>query len=537
MEPDTIARARERSRIPGIPGPVVLGGLLCMLGAMTASPAMAAGSHFDFGDVVAKAKKLASHSWHEPGKVPDFLGKLGYSRYEKIQLRPKQWLWSGNRSRFQIGPISPGYLYDHTVKLHVVDRSGVHVVAYDKNAFSYPSEQLRHKIPANLGYAGFQVSYPFGKGRSDRQSLLVFLGATYFRGMARGQRFGASARGIAIDTGLPSGEQFPLFTQYWLVRPDRNARVMQFYALMRGKSLTGAYHFTLYPGRPTRLRVRAVLFTRSGIKLLGVAPLTSMFLYGSNTPRPADNWRPQVHDSDGLLIHNGTGEWLWRPLFDPAQLQTYYFDARNPTGFGLLQRETRFSMYQSLAARYDKRPSIWVQPKGKWGKGHVVLLEIPSDSNNNDNIDAFWSPGSQPGPGRKLDYRYTLTFGGPGITGEPMGHVASTRIGSAATDGQSDHHKGTYHINVDFAGGPLAKLGSDAQVVGVVSPENGGKVLEHYVQYIPPLHQWRLDIVARPAAPGKALRLRAYLKSGKRTLTETWSYKLPPDNGILSASK
>jgi len=508
-----------------------------LLLVMTATPAMAAGKQFAFTDVVAKAQKLASGPWHKSGKVPGFLGKLSYSRYEKIQLKPKQWLWSGNRSRFQVGPISPGYLYAHTVRLHVVDRSGVHDVTYDKNAFSYPSRQLRHKIPADLGYAGFQISYPFGKGRANRQSFLVFLGATYFRGLSRGEVFGASARGIAVDTSLPSGEQFPRFTQYWLVRPDRKARAMKLYALMQGRSLTGAYRFIIYPGSPTRVRVKAVLFTRHKIKLLGIAPLTSMFLYGSNTPRPADNWRVQVHDSGGLLVHNGTGEWLWRPLLNPQHLQTYYFDARNPKGFGLLQRETRFSMYQSLAARYDERPSLWVQPDSKWGKGHVVLVEIPSHSNNNDNIDAFWGPDSPVGKGQRLSFGYTLTFGRPDIPGEPMGHAASTRIGIVSKTHRANPPKGAYHINVDFAGGRLKGLSPNAQVMGVVSAQNGGKVLEHYVQYIPPLHQWRLDIVARPGAPDKALRLRAFLKTGKRTLTETWSYQLPPDNGIRKAGK
>jgi len=487
---------------------------------------------FGFASVVARAKRLASKPWSKPASVPGFMQKLSYSRYEQIHLKPGGWIWNGDRMRFRVGPIFAGYIYHHVVRLHVVNRSGVHPVPYRKGAFSYPSVQFKHKVPADLGYAGFQVSYPFGKGDANRQSFLVFLGATYFRGLARGQVFGASARGIAVDTGLPSGEQFPRFTQYWLVRPDRKAHAMKIYALMQGKGLTGAYRFIVYPGSPTRMKVKAVLFTRQKIKLLGIAPLTSMFLYGSNTPRPPGNRRTQVHDSDGLLIHNGTGEWLWRPLLDPQHLQTYDFNAQNPAGFGLFQRETRFSMYQSLASRYDKRPSLWVQPKGKWGKGHVVLVEIPSDSNNNDNVDAFWSPGNEPAAGQRLTFRYTLSFGRPDIAGETIAHTASTRVGMVNRHHQKNPPKGAYHINVDFAGGRLKGLSPDAQVMGVVSAESGGKVLEHYVQYIPPLHQWRLDIVARPAAPDKPLRLRAFLKTGKRTLTETWSYKLPADNGI-----
>lgn len=494
-------------------------------------------SQFNFRDVVVRAKKLAKKPWEKPSKAPKFLRNISYSQYHQIRLKGNDWLWSGQHSRFEIGPIAPGNLYNHTVKLSVVSSSGIHAIPYKKGDFTYPSSQLKRKIPADLGYAGFQVSYRFGRRKTSRRSFLVFLGASYFRGIAGSEVYGTSARGVAIDTGLPSGEQFPRFSHYWFVRPNSESRSMTFYALLRGKSLTGAYRFVVWPGKPSRVEVKARLFARKSIKLLGVAPLTSMFLYGANTPRPPSNWRPQVHDSDGLLIHNGSGEWLWRPLRNPAQLKTYYFNALNPRGFGLLQRGTKFAMYQSLGARYGERPSVWVQPDSRWGKGGIMLFEIPSKSHNNDNIVAFWRPRKHSYRHKDMTLRYTLTFGNPRIPREPLGHAATTLVGLVRQDHGSHVPKNAYHINVDFSGGPLAKLPAGAPVTGVVSAENGGKVIEHYVQYISPLHQWRLDIVARPSAPTKALRLRAYLKQGKHTLTETWSYGLPADNRIREASK
>ncbi len=494
-------------------------------GPVFATPATAG---FGFGNVVKLARKLAAKPYQKPANVPSFLGKLSESRYDRIRLKPGHWLWSDGSEPFQVGPIVPGYLYTHTVQLSVVDKKGAHPLHFNKSNYQFPSVKLRHRIPADLGFAGFQISYPFGGSENQRRSFMVFLGASYFRGIGAGEVYGTSARGIAVDTGLPSGEQFPRFTHYWLVKPSKHARSMTFYALLQGKSLTGAYRFTVWPGQPTRMAVKATLFMRKSVKLLGVAPLTSMFLYGANTPHPAGNWRPQVHDSGGLLIHDGSGEWLWRPLRNPAHLQTYAFSARNPYGFGLFQRETRFSMYRSLSARYDKRPSIWVQPDNEWGKGHVVLFEIPSKSHNNDNIVAFWHPGDTPSAGQQRTVRYTLTFGQPRIAREPLAHTASTRVGVGA---DTKHPDKAYRINVNFAGGPLKGLSPHTAVKGVVSTGNGGKVLSHYVQYVAPLHQWRLVILAQPAA-GKALRLRAHLVHGGKTLTETWSYALPPDNGI-----
>lgn len=508
---------------------------LGLLFILVGVPLVATAAPFSFQNVIARAKQLAGQPYRRPPAIPKYLRELGYRTYEQIKLKPKHWLWSADHSRFRVGPVSAGYVFDHPIKLHVVDESGVHAVPYLRDAFSYPTKKLQERIPADLGYAGFQIGYAFGAKHTRRRSFLVFLGASYFRGVGDSEVYGTSARGIAIDTGLPTGEQFPRFTSYWLVRPRPDADAMKFYALLNGKSLTGAYRFVVYPGKRTHLMVKAVLFTRRVVKRLGMAPLTSMFLYGTNTREPADNWRPQVHDSDGLLIHNGTGEWLWHPLRDPRELRTDYFACRDPKGFGLLQRGTRFSGYQSLSARYDKRPSVWVKPNGKWGTGHVVLLEIPSASNNNDNIDAFWTPSSEPRRGTRLTFSYTLRFGGPGVAGERLGHVAWTRFGATDGGNTAGNARHTYHIVVEFSGGSLAGLSRNADVLANVTPEDGTTVQAQYVQYVAPLHQWRLNIIATPGGTRRGLRLRAYLHDGERALTETWTYQLPNNNDILLA--
>lgn len=497
------------------------------------APAFAQG--FGFDDVIAKAKALAAKPYKAPDQIPKFMTDLSFNQYNNIRFNPDQSLWRDSHSRFQVTMVSPGLYYTHPVQINVVNSEGVHPLNYDKSNFSYPSDDLEKRVPPDLGYAGFKLTYPLVKGNTQTP-FLVFAGASYFQGIGKPNVFGSSARGVAIDTGLPTGEQFPSFVEYWLVRPVPDAHAMLFYALLDGKSVTGAYQFTVYPGNRTLLRVRAVLIPRQSVKLMGVAPLTSMFYYGENTPRPKGEWRRQVHDADGLLIHNGgSNEWLWRPLINPKSLQIDYFSTQNLRGFGLMQRHTDFSDYQDLGARYDRRPSIWVEPQEDWGNGNVVLVQLPTDKESNDNIAAFWSPTKAWPAKQPVTLNYNLSFGDPGVSGETMAHATNTFIGAGHRADGGDA-KGTYRVLVDFTGGPLDNLRPNASVVGRVSALDGGQILEQFPEYVPPIHGWRLSILAKPA-DGKPLNLRAYLAKGDQTLSETWSYFLPDNNDVLPGSE
>ncbi|MGH8160658.1 MAG: glucan biosynthesis protein G [Gammaproteobacteria bacterium] len=478
---------------------------------------------FGFNDVVAKAKALAAKPYVAPKAAPSFLANLDYNEFRKIRFDPKQSLWHQSHSTFQVMLVAPGLYFKHIVNIHVVDAAGVHQVPFKKDWFSWP-KKLEAKIPDDLGYAGFKLTYPLNDGPNVQNQFLVFAGVSYFRGVARGENFGLSARGIAVDTGLASGEEFPIFTDYWLVRPSPKSHVLRFFALLNGPSLTGAYEFLVTPGAPTQVKVKASLFVRKDITLLGFAPLTSMFYYGQNTPRPAGQWRAAVHDSDGLLIHSSSGEWLWRPLINPINLSMDYFEADSPKGFGLLQRDRHFRDYQDAGARYDTRPSAWITPHNDWGNGHVVLVEIPTDTEINDNIVAFWSPDKAPKAGDHYDLSYTLDFGGGGITGEPLARAVNSFVGNG---GKTN----VYRFVVDFKGGPLAKLKPNASVQADVSGLNGAKILQQTVDWVQPLGVWRVSFLAQEPA-GKPLDLRAFLKSGDQTLSETWSYELPSPNRI-----
>src|SRR5205085_6387853 len=152
------------------------------------------------------------------------------------------------------------------------------------------------------------------------------------------------------------------------------------YALLESQRATGAYRFDIVPGAETVVRVQARLYLRAAatqVATLGIAPLTSMFFSGENQPRRGD-FRPEVHDSDGLQVATGDGEWLWRPLQNPARMTVTSFAVRELRGFGLMQRDRTFSSYEDTEARYERRPSAWVRPLSDWGPGRVELVQLPT---------------------------------------------------------------------------------------------------------------------------------------------------------------
>jgi glucans biosynthesis protein len=488
--------------------------LVCLTGAGGPEPAP-----FGFENVSELAKKLASESFKPRRVIPDFLRRLGYDEYRDIRFDTAQSLWKGARGNFQVQFMHPGHLYEAAVAVNTVDGSGVRPVQFSPKLFTYGGKIPVDKIPADLGFAGFQITYPL-YSRAEFNHVLVFAGASYFRGVAKNQAFGLSARGLALDTGLPSGEEFPFFREFWLEQPSRDAQSMRLYALLDSQSVTGAYEFVVRPGDKTLVDVRARLFERKRAKEVGLAPLTSMFFYGEDRPRPGRDWRPEVHDSDGLLIQSGTGEWIWRPLVNPTQLGLSYFDVENPRGFGLLQRDRDFRHYEDLEARYDSRPSTWITPLDNWGPGQIKLVEIPTNREFNDNIVAYWIPKTFPAAGQPIDVRYRMHFQSEDPLDPASGRATATRLGSGDTEGTS-------RIVVDFEGGKLKSLPETAGVVASITVAKPGELIQQNVFKNPVTGGWRVAFQLKPPKD-KPVELRAFLQHGPDVITETWSYLFAP---------
>jgi glucans biosynthesis protein len=476
----------------------------------------AADGRFGFDQVAGIAKKIAAEPYRAPASVPKFLTDISYDEYRDIRFNT-QHSWWRDRGNFQLQFIHPGLFYNHAIKLNTIEPTGVHPVPFSPQFFDYGKNRFSSKVPGDLGFAGFRVAYPFAR-RDEFNHVIVFAGASYFRAVAKGQVFGLSARGLAIDTGLPSGEEFPIFREFWLQRPPPQAREVGLFALLDSPSVAGAYSFLVQPGERTVVHVRARLYLRKAVKELGIAPLTSMFLFGEERPRSFDDWRPEVHDSDGLAMQSGSGEWLWRPLGNPEKLRVSYFGFDNPRGFGLLQRDRRFANYEDLETRHEMRPSAWITPVGNWGKGFVKLVEIPSRKETNDNIVAYWMPSVLPAPGQPMDLQYQLHF----QTNEPGGNVLGRAVATRVGAGDKDEWR---RIVIDFESAKISSLPESAPVHAVVTANGEGQIVQQAVFRNAVTGGRRLSFqVLRPK--GKPLELRAFLRNGQDLLSEVWSYQL-----------
>ena len=495
--------------------------LLAFLAAL-ALPAVSAGA-FDLDDVAARAETLAGEPYKDrQQKVPEWMlaGSMTYDQWRDIRFKPDEALWRDKNLPFQVQFFHPGLYYDRTVQVNVIDPDGVHPVPFSPSRFDYGKNSFADRIPSDIGYAGLRIHYPL-KDPNYLDELIVFLGASYFRSLGRDNVYGLSARGLAIDTVEPSGEEFPAFIEYWLETPAPNASHLVMYALLDSRSLAGAYRFEIHPGVQTTIDVQARLYPRRQVAKLGVAPLTSMFFFGENSTKRFDDFRPEVHDSDGLLVHFAGGEWLWRPLENPPRINASSFDTANPRGFGLLQRDRDFASYQDIETRSELRPSVWVEPRGDWGEGHIELVEIPTTSELVDNIVAFWVPDAPLRPGKPFAFAYSMAWFGDDPSRPPAGRAVATRRDRGTVPGG-------YRFVIDFDSERLRGIPADQAPNGVVTAGPGpdaAQLLDQHVVKNPASGGWRLSFQLKPKRSGP-IELRAFLTQGDDVLSETWSYGL-----------
>ena len=493
---------------------------LSLLAAAASGPAPA--HAFELDDVSGKARAMAAAPFRDPrGEVPSWLLEIGYDQWRDIRFRTDRALWRTQKLPFETQFFHPGLYYDRVVRVHEIDAKGVREVEFSPDLFDYGRNEFASRVPQGLGFAGFRLHYPLKRG-DYKDELIVFLGASYFRALGKEHVYGLSARGLGVDTALPTGEEFPFFREYWLERPRPGARRLLMYALLDSPSVTGAYRFSVRPGVQTVMDVDAHIFFRRAVAKLGLGPLTSMFFFGEGDSHGPD-YRPEVHDSDGLLIADRSGEWIWRPLQNPRRLRISAFQSPNPVGFGLLQRDRDFDHFQDLETRQEQRPSAWVAPKGEWGAGHVELVEIPTDSERHDNIVAYWVPARPQGSVEPAKFSYELRFYSDDSTLPPGGRAVATRRDRGTRDD-------SWRYVVDFEGAGLSAISEEIVLQGVVSSRSSdgdAEILEQQVLKNPVTGGWRLVFQVRPRG-GAPVDLRAFLRRGEQTLTETWVDTLEP---------
>ena len=527
-------------------------GLCAPLAAAPAQPQVQTrDTAFGFADVAAIARREAAAPYVAPvSRLPAELKALNYDGLRDIRYRPEKAIWREQGLPFELQFFHLGGGHVLPVQIHEVHEGRARLLGYDPAAWDFG----RHRFDRSgwgagkdgLGHAGFRVHHALNNP-AYKDELVVFLGASYFRALGKGQQYGLSARGLAIDTvGGAAGEEFPRFKAFWIERPTAQASTLTLHALLDSPRATAAMRFVFQPGEATLVDVQQRVFLRAPapgtapgaapgaapVAMLGLAPLTSMYLHGENQPQAAD-FRPEVHDSDGLLVSGQAApgaatEWLWRPLVNPRQPIASSFALQRLEGFGLLQRDRRFASYEDSEAHYERRPSAWVQPLGDWGPGRVMLLQLPTPDETEDNIVAAWVPARLPPPGQALALDYRLHWQGDMPTQPPGGHTVQSRRGrswAAPAPGEVQHL-------IDFDGPALRALPAGAQVTAVASVANSaadsGRITEARA-YPHPHGGWRLQLRVLRQDPTQPLELRAYLQHGPHALTETWAALLPGD--------
>jgi len=457
-------------------------------------------------DLAAKPYKAAS------GDLPPSLDTLSYDDYRNIRFNTDQALWRNDNTGFQAQLLHRGFLFRERVDVYQVADGKARKLAYDPAMFRFEHGVQPPKDKADLGFSGFRLHGPIN--RPDYfDEIAVFQGASYFRAVGKGQTYGSSARGLAVKTGDAGGEEFPAFRAFWLEQPRPGVDSVVIHALLDSPSAAAAHRFTIRPGDETLMSVEMTVYPRVDIDQVGIGALTSMFMFGPNDRDGIDDFRPMVCDANGLSIVTGNGERLWRPLANPQRLQISSFAVSDLRGFGLMQRQRSFFDYQDLEARYERRPSVWVEPIGDWGDGSVVLVEIPTPEEIHDNIVAFWRPREPLRKGREYSTTYRMHWGWSGPDQSDTGRVVATRVG-----GNAERRL----FVLDVVGDKVKDLPPEGLSARVTA--STGEVRDIVLQPNPEMKGWRISFALLPGGAA-AVELRADFVRGEERLAESWVYR------------
>lgn len=487
----------------------------CVAGAAATRPAtdpkQAASYKFTADTVLEIARRTASSSF-VPRKLDSAtLQQLTYDQYRDIRFNPEAGIWRNEQVPFRLELLPAGFLFQQPVTVSLVENGLARDVTAGPGMFLLGPHVAKQLANQALPFSGFRVRTHLNS-RSVWDEFLVFQGASYFRAVAKDTFYGLSARGLALRTAHPTGEEFPAFTRFWVERPSANASAIVVHALLDSLSTAGAYRFAVTPGNETVMDVDVTLFPRVALDNVGIAPLTSMFLFDESERTRIDDFRDEVHDSDGLQIVMASGERVWRPLRNPTQLQVSSFTSQAPRGFGLIQRSRRVSDYHDFEAKYEDRPSAWIEPTTDWGAGAVQLVEIPTDNETNDNVVTFWRPKGVIPAGKPWHTSYRIRWNTQPKLTPSTGKITSTRSGPSF-----DGKRRIFVVEFTGTGRAIENLKIDAG-------SSAGKVSNLVLQPNPLTKGVRASFELDPGGADVA-ELRLRLLRADKPATETWLYR------------
>jgi glucans biosynthesis protein len=459
------------------------------------------------------ARALAEEAYVAPdATLPPEFTDLTTEQYSAIAYRPEAAAWADAGLPFQMQLFHRGFAFTQPVEVAIVTDGQATHLSYNAELFAFGAGVTPPATPGDIGFSGIRLFDVMGDG--GREEVATFQGASYFRAVGSGQVFGLSARGLALNTASAEGEEFPIFRAFWVETPVAESEAIVIHALLDSVSTTGAYRFTIRPGLPTLMDVEVQLFPRVDLERLGLAPATSMFYFSANDRDGIDDYRPEAHDSDGLFMFTGREERVWRPLANPTDLQISAFVDVSPRGFGLIQRNRDFARYQDIDGAFERRPSLWIEPLGDWGAGAVVLVEIPSDSEINDNVVAYWAPRSALPAGEPFSFAYRLFWGE-----DPQVATGSARVG-ATRSGLAD---GGRIFVIDYLLAPDTEIQALGEARAEVTASRG-EVTDIVLQQNPETGGWRLHFTL-DTLDETLIELRALVTFASGPPAETWIYR------------
>ncbi len=500
----------------------------------TAAVRVSLDAPFSHAWLIAEAQKLAQQEF-QPDLQPDqnILDRIDWAAHGQIHFRPQDALFADGPGQYPVEFFYPGKFFRNRVRMFRLDglpRDDQPVTAHElvlqPDQFDMPADSPAHAMSPATGYAGFRLQESRG-GEPDWRSndWAAFLGASYFRAIGDQYQYGLSARGIAVNTALKGfQEEFPAFTRFWFAPGEQGVTV---FALLDGPSLTGAWRFDLTRETAVVMNVEARLFLRRDIARFGLAPATSMYWFSGKDKIRQTDWRPEVHDSDGLALHTGAGERIWRPLANPAGIRVCAFADHNPRGFGLVQRQRDFNRYLD-AVHYERRPSLWIEPLDDWGEGSVQLIELHTEEEIYDNIVAMWVPTQPAKAGSSWHLRYRLTWAADIPDPTELARCVATRIGRGGEPGNRPAHDEAFVV--EFDGPLLASLPPGQEPQATVSASRG-EIVNVAVEAVPDQQpaRWRARFELRNAPPAAdPVELRLVLHANGRNVSETWLYAHDP---------
>jgi glucans biosynthesis protein len=480
--------------------------------------------HVTLDTVAQEAQALIQKPQRTPKALPRGLQSLSYDQYREIRFRPSEALWWNTDSRFRVEFFHLGHLFNNQMNIFEISETHMQEIPFIEDAFDYGNSGYEPGFfNSPKGYSGIRVKYPLNT-EEVFDDLIVFQGASYFRALGARQTYGLSLRGIAMNT-IGEKEDFPRFTKLWLKKPKPSADQFTIFALLEGEKVTGAYQFDISPKGVAKIEVHARLFFREdGAAEVGIAPLTSMFVFGENSNNPTiRDWRPEVHDSDGLLLY-ADSKWDWFPLENLPGRTITRVPKVKLRGFGLLQRDRDFRNYKDLEAHYERRPSAWIEPNGKWAPGEIVLYTFGTDTEATDNVIAYWKPDIEVGATGPIDFSYTISL----PTKDPehdLAKVMETRVGQRTMDSEATT------LIIEFSR-PKSIAIDEIEGLSIGFDHGEAELIEKpVIQYNAPEDQIRVFAhfkTPRGDTSSSPYRMSAQLLRQGHQMSERWNYTWKP---------